>query len=147
MRISDWSSDVCSSDLAVEGLDEASLLQRRDALRKRRERLVNDRLGLVGEIAQLEERAKTLGGAGPATRAAAAAELAEAAAAAHDRLKEEAEMLSLLAETIRNAQRETARRFLAPITPRVAPFLDSLLPHARSDARRGGEWGGRTCRS
>src|SRR3546814_2246364 len=62
---------------AVEGLDEASLLQRRDALRKRRERLVNDRLGLVGEIAQLEERAKTLGGAGPATRAAAAAELAE----------------------------------------------------------------------
>src|SRR3546814_2124474 len=50
---------------AVEGLDEASLPQRPDALRKRRERLVNDRLGLVGEIAQLEERAKTLGGAGP----------------------------------------------------------------------------------
>src|SRR3546814_15296371 len=91
---------------AVEGLDEASLLQRRDALRKRRERLVNDRLGLVGEIAQLEERAKTLGGAGPATRAAAAAELAEAAAAAHDRLTAEAALLSLLAETLRNAQEQ-----------------------------------------
>lgn len=115
---------------AVEGLDEAALLQRRDALRKRRERLVNDRLGLVGEIAQLEERAKTLGGAGPAFRAAATAELAEAAAAAHDRLKEEAEMLSLLAETIREAQRETARRFLAPITQRVAPFIGRLLPNA-----------------
>lgn len=115
---------------AVEGLDEAALLQRRDALRKRRERLVNDRLGLVGEIAQLEERAKTLGGAGPATRAAVAAELAEAAAAAHDRLKEEAEMLSLLTETIRDAQRETARRFLAPITQRVAPFIGRLLPNA-----------------
>ncbi|WP_199504498.1 AAA family ATPase [Qipengyuania sp. YIM B01966] len=115
---------------AVEGLDEAALLQRRDALRKRRERLVNDRLGLVGEIAQLEERAKALGGAGPATRAAAAAELAEAAAATHDRLKEEAEVLSLLAETIRDAQRETARRFLAPITQRVAPFIGRLLPNA-----------------
>lgn len=115
---------------AVQGLDEAALLQRRDALRKRRERLINDRLGLVGEIAQLEERAKTLGGAGPATRAAAAAELADAAAAAHDRLKEEAEMLTLLAETIRDAQRETARRFLAPITQRVAPFIERLLPNA-----------------
>lgn len=115
---------------AVEGLDEAALLQRRDALRKRRERLVNDRLGLVGEIARLEERAKTLGSAGPATRAAASAELAEAASAAHDRLKEEAEMLSLLAETIREAQRETARRFLAPITQRVAPFIGRLLPNA-----------------
>jgi energy-coupling factor transporter ATP-binding protein EcfA2 len=115
---------------AVEGLDEATLAQRRDALRKRRERLVNDRLGLVGEIAQLEERAKTLGGAGPATRAAAAAELAEAAAAAHDRLKEEAEVLSLLAETILDAQRETAHRFLAPITQRVAPFIGRLLPNA-----------------
>ena len=118
------------SQRAVEGLDETALLQRRDTLRKRRERLVNDRLGLVGEIAQLEERAKTLGGAGPATRAAAAAELAEAAAAAHDRLKEEAEMLTLLAETIRDAQRETARRFLAPITQRVAPFIERLLPNA-----------------
>lgn len=118
------------SQRAVEGLDETALLQRRDTLRKRRERLVNDRLGLVGEIAQLEERAKTLGGAGPATRAAAAAELAEAAAAAHDRLKEEAETLTLLAETIRDAQRETARRFLAPITQRVAPFIERLLPNA-----------------
>ncbi len=115
---------------AVEGLGEAALRQRRDALRKRRERLVNDRLGLVGEIAQLEERAKTLGGAGPATRAAAAAELAEAATAAHARLKEEADMLALLAETIRDAQREAARRFLAPITRRVSPFIGRLLPNA-----------------
>lgn len=115
---------------SVEGLDETALRQRRDALRKRRERLVNDRLGLVSEIAQLEERAKTLGGAGPATRAAAAAELAEAATAAYARLKEEADMLALLVETIRDAQREAARRFLAPITQRVAPFIRRLLPAA-----------------
>lgn len=97
---------------------------------KRRERLLEDRLGLVSEIAQLEERAKTLGGSGPASRAATAAELAEAAAATHDRLREEAEMLTLLAETIRDAQRETSRRFLAPITERVAPFIARLLPSA-----------------
>src|SRR3546814_11084331 len=92
---------------AVEGLDEASLLQRRDALRKRRERLVNDRLGLVGEIAQLEERAKTLGGAGPATRAAAAAALAAAAAPEPARPKEGAELLTRLAAHIPKAQTKT----------------------------------------
>src|SRR3546814_17875293 len=54
---------------AVEGLDEASLLPRRDALRKRRERLVNDRLRLGGATAKLEDRAKTRGGAGNAPRA------------------------------------------------------------------------------
>src|SRR3546814_21000714 len=95
---------------AVEGLDEASLLKRRDALRKRRERLVNDRLGLVGEIAQLEERAKTLGGAGPATRAAAAAELAEAAAAAHDRLQEE-----------RSEERRVGKECVSTCSSRWAP--------------------------
>src|SRR5690606_25283745 len=70
---------------AVEGLNEAALSQQLNALRKRRERLVNDRLELVGEIAQLEERAKTLGGAGPATRAAATSELEGAASAAYAR--------------------------------------------------------------
>src|SRR3546814_14375187 len=128
MRISDWSSDVCSSDLAVEGLDEASLLQRRDALRKRRERLVNDRLGLVGEIAQLEERAKTLGGAGPVTRAAAAADIADAADAATDRPKEEAEMLSRLHETTRNSQRAPAPRFYNPIPHTAPPHTPHFLP-------------------
>ncbi|SDH44005.1 DNA repair exonuclease SbcCD ATPase subunit [Bradyrhizobium sp. Rc2d] len=115
---------------AVEGLDEIVLVQRRDNLRKRRERLANDRLGLVSDIAQLEERAKTLGGIGPASRVAAAVELADAAAAAHARLKEEAEMLAMLVEAIREAQRAAARRFVAPITQRVAPFIGRLLPNA-----------------
>jgi hypothetical protein len=115
---------------AVEGLDEIGLVQRRDSLRKRRERLANDRVALVGEIARLEERAKTLGGTGPATRAIAAVELAESAASARARLKEEAETLALLVETIREAQRETARRFLAPITQRVAAFIGRLFPDA-----------------
>lgn len=115
---------------AVDGLDETVLVQRRDNLRKRGERLATDRLVLVSEIAQLEERAKTLGGTGPTSRAAAAAELAEAATAAHARLKEEAEMLAMLAETIREAQREAARRLLVPITQRVTPFVSRLLPNA-----------------
>lgn len=105
-------------------------MQQRDSLRKRRERLTNHRVALVGEIARLEERAKTLGGTGPATRATAAVELAECAAAAHARLKEEAETLALLVKTIRDAQRETARRFLAPVTQRVTAFIGRLFPNA-----------------
>lgn len=115
---------------AVEGLDEAQITQRRDTLRRRRERLAEDRLDLVGEIAQLEERAKTLGGSGPASRAAAAAELAESAVATHEKLKEEAATLALLAQTIHDAQREASRRFLTPVTERVAPYVGRLLPGA-----------------
>ncbi|SEH15085.1 DNA repair exonuclease SbcCD ATPase subunit [Sphingopyxis sp. YR583] len=115
---------------AVEGLDEAQITQRRDTLRRRRERLAEDRLDLVGEIAQLEERAKTLGGSGPASRAAAAAEMAESVVAAHDKLKEEAATLALLVQTIRDAQREASRRFLTPVTERVAPYIARLLPGA-----------------
>jgi hypothetical protein len=115
---------------AAEGLDEAALNRRRESVLQKRDRMREDRLGLVQEIATLEERAKTLGGAGPASRAAAAAETAESARGAHERLKEEAEVLSLLDRVIREAQLEASRRFLAPITQRIAPFVARLLPNA-----------------
>jgi DNA repair exonuclease SbcCD ATPase subunit len=89
-----------------------------------------DRLGLVQEIAKLEERAKTLGGAGPATRATAAAEAADVARVAHERLREEAEVLRLLKQVIGDAQLAASRRYLAPITQRVAPYVSRLLPNA-----------------
>lgn len=115
---------------AAAGLDEAVLTRRRDGLLQKRERMREDRLGLVQEIAKLEERARTLGGAGPATRATEAAEAADAARATHDRLREEAEVLRLLKQVIGDAQRAASRRYLAPITRRVAPYVSRLLPNA-----------------
>lgn len=115
---------------AAEGLDETALVRRRDVLVQQRERLREDLLTLVGDVAMLEERAKTLGGAGPASRAEAAAETAEGAKASYERLHEEAETLALLARSIRDAQRDAARRYLAPVTQRVAPYVARLLPNA-----------------
>jgi DNA repair exonuclease SbcCD ATPase subunit len=115
---------------AAAGLDEAALTRRRAGLVQKRERMREDRLGLVQEIARLEERARTLGGAGPATRAAAAAEAAGAAQDAHARLGEEAEVLRLLKQVIGDAQLAASRRYLAPITRRVAPYVSRLLPNA-----------------
>ena len=115
---------------ASEGLEELSLVRRRDALAQQRERLREDLLALVGEVAMLEERAKTLGGSGPASRAVAATEAAAAAKASFERLQEEAETLNMLAKAIRDAQRDAARRYLAPVTQRVAPYVARLLPNA-----------------
>lgn len=115
---------------AAQGLDEAAITKRRDSLAAKLERMRDDRLSLVQEIAMLEERAKTLGGAGPASRAAATAELVDAAQAMFTRLQEEAEVLGLLDRVIRETQQEASRRYLAPITNRVAPYVARLLPNA-----------------
>jgi hypothetical protein len=115
---------------AAQGLDEAAITKRRDSLAAKLERMRDDRLSLVQEIAMLEERAKTLGGAGPASRAAATAELVDAAQAMFARLREEAEVLGLLDLVIRETQQEASRRYLAPITNRVAPYVTRLLPNA-----------------
>jgi energy-coupling factor transporter ATP-binding protein EcfA2 len=115
---------------AAAGLDEAALTRRRAGLVQKRERMRDDRLGLVQEIAKLEERARTLGGAGPATRATEAAEAADVARATRERLEEEAEVLRLLKQVIGDAQLAASRRYLAPITRRVAPYVSRLLPNA-----------------
>ncbi|MCW5733674.1 MAG: AAA family ATPase [Enhydrobacter sp.] len=115
---------------AAAGLDEAALTRRRAGLVQKRERMREDRLGLVQEIARLEERARTLGGTGPATRATAAVEAADAARLACERLREEAEVLRLLKQVIGDAQLAASRRYLAPITRRVAPYVSRLLPNA-----------------
>src|SRR3546814_8030711 len=50
MRISDWSSDVCSSDLVVVGYHIA--IGRDDEARAKRRRLTGDRLSAAPELAE-----------------------------------------------------------------------------------------------
>lgn len=56
-----------------------------------------------------------------------AAQLIEAQAT---RLNEEAEVLRLLDRVMKDAQREASRRYLAPVTQRVAPYVTRLLPNS-----------------
>src|SRR3546814_3949567 len=69
MRISDWSSDVCSSDLVDSKPEEIDELDRRiiqlkierEALKKESDPASRDRLDtLEGELAELEQSSATL---------------------------------------------------------------------------------------
>ncbi|MFZ5730904.1 MAG: AAA family ATPase [Pseudomonadota bacterium] len=115
---------------AAEALDEDALTKRKETADRRRQRMQEDRLTLVGDVVRLEEAAKSLGGAGPASRLAAAEEVAQATREVADRLNEEAETLALLKRVIGAAQQEASRRFLQPITRRVEPYVRRLLPSA-----------------
>lgn len=115
---------------AAVALNEEALIKRKEAAERRRQRMQEDRLTLVGDVVRLEEAAKSLGGAGPASRLAAAEEEAQATRDIADRLNEEAETLALLKRIIGAAQQEASRRFLQPITRRVEPYVRRLLPSA-----------------
>ncbi|MEP9355068.1 AAA family ATPase [Xanthobacter sp. KR7-65] len=115
---------------AADALDAAALARRRDTLRRKRETLQSQRPALAGELARLEEQARTLGGEGPASRAATAAEEADAAEAALARVKGEADTLALLHAVLKEAQQDAARRYLAPVTQRIEPYVRRLLPAA-----------------
>lgn len=115
---------------AAAALDVEALHQQRERMVKKRERLQADLPNLAGEVARLEEQARTLGGEGPGQRAEAAREEAEAAEAAHARLKDEGDALALLLGVLREAQQDAARRYLRPITRRMEPFVRRLLPNA-----------------
>ncbi|MFG1220973.1 AAA family ATPase [Xanthobacter wiegelii] len=122
--------DCDTARRAAEGLDADGFIRRRDGLRKRRDTLQSQLPELAGAVARLEEQARTLGGEGPATRKAAADEEAEAAAAALARLKGEADTLALLLKVLKEAQQDAARRYLAPVTRRIEPYVRRLLPSA-----------------
>lgn len=122
--------DCDTARRAAEGLDADGFIRRRDGLRKRRDTLQAQLPELAGAVARLEEQARTLGGEGPATRKAAADEEAEAAAAALARLKGEADTLALLLKVLKEAQQDAARRYLAPVTRRIEPYVRRLLPSA-----------------
>jgi len=115
---------------AAKALDVDALTKRKETADRRRQRLQEDRLTLVGDVVRLEEAAKSLGGAGPASRLAAAEEEAQATRQVADRLNDEAETLALLKRVIGAAQQEASRRFLQPITRRVEPYVRRLLPSA-----------------
>jgi hypothetical protein len=115
---------------AAEGLDPTILARRLETTERRRQSLFDAQLELAQTLARLEEQTKTLGAAGPAAGAQAAEEASDLARTDAARLAEEAAVLHLLKTTIDAAQAEASRRYLAPITERVAPYIRRLLPNA-----------------
>jgi hypothetical protein len=122
--------DLNAARRAAEGLNETELKRKKDGLERRQRKLQDDRVEILQEIARLEVEAKTKGGAGPATRAQAADEELEFEQANYERLRDDAATLQLLKKVLVEAQQDAARRYLAPITARIQPYVRRLLPNA-----------------
>lgn len=120
---------------ALETAREGAIAFDIDAIRRRIEnidratdRAGQERLELTGRIASLESTITTEGTAGPAGRLAEAREEEEAAIAACDRLRHEADTLEMLRKALSDAANEASRIFLAPVTKRAARYVQQLLP-------------------
>jgi hypothetical protein len=122
--------DLNAAQRAAEGLNESELKRKKDGLERRQRKLQDDRVEILQEIARLEVEAKTKGGAGPAMRAQAADEELEFEQANFERLRDDAATLQLLKKVLVEAQEDAARRYLAPITARIQPYVKRLLPTA-----------------
>jgi len=86
------------------------------------------RTKLEVEVARLEGTVESEGGKGLADREAAAHEEAEAAAAALQRITDEAETLKLLSTILDEARDETSARFVGPVAKRAKRHIERLLP-------------------
>lgn len=108
--------------------DLAAICRRLENLDRAATRANDERLELTAKIASLEATIVRDGTTGPAGRVAETREEEQVAIAACNRLRAEAEMLSLLRNTLTEAANEASRTFLAPVTKRAGRYIQQLLP-------------------
>ncbi|WP_371415253.1 ATP-binding protein [Caulobacter sp. FWC26] len=107
----------------------------------RRRNLEAERVRLAGEIGGLSEAARSEGERGPAAELDAAREAEDGAANHLALITQQADVLSLLKTVLAEASREATHQYLGPVTQRVTPYIDRLLPGATlemSDAMAAG---------
>jgi DNA repair exonuclease SbcCD ATPase subunit len=112
----------------VTAFDADAIRRRIENLDRAASRAGEERLELTARIASLESTIVREGTSGPAGRLAEAREEEEAAIAACDRLRREAETLEVLREALSDAANEASRTFLAPVTARAGQYIQQLLP-------------------
>lgn len=112
----------------AKAFDLVTIRRRLENLDRAATRAGDERLELTAKTASLEATVVREGVSGPASRVAETCEEEQAAIAALDRLRAEADMLSLLRETLTEAADEASRTFLAPVTKRAGRYIQQLLP-------------------
>lgn len=112
----------------ANAFDLAAIRRRLENLDRAAIRASNERLELTAKIASLEATVIREGTSGPAGRVVETREEEQAAIAACNRLRAEADMLSLLRDTLTGAANEASRTFLAPVTKRAGRYIQQLLP-------------------
>ena len=105
---------------------EARILRLQKAIEQRE----SNRVELRIELAGLRERIEGQDSAGIDEAIEHTQHELEQATRHRDRLERELEVLDLLANTLRAAEREAKERYLAPVVNRVHPYLQMLFPNA-----------------
>ena len=119
------SATQAAAGFSVEELDRR--LANSDA---RRRNVEQERVRLAGEIGGLAESARSEGEKGPAGELESALESEASSSARLAVVTEEAETLSLLRSVLADASREATKLYLGPVTDRVSPYVQRLLPGA-----------------
>jgi hypothetical protein len=112
----------------VTAFDAGAIRRRIENLDRAASRAGEERLELTARIASLEATIVREGTVGPAGRLAETREEEEAAIAACDQLRREADMLEVLRKALSDAANEASRTFLAPVTARAGRYIQRLLP-------------------
>jgi len=120
--------DLETAKRTAQALDLATLERKLEAANRRQVRLARSGWSWWVRSPKLEEQAKTQGGQGPATRAQGAVELAEVAEQQRSNARRGRCSCRLLKETLESAQADASRKYLAPVTKRVEPYVRRLLP-------------------
>lgn len=129
-READCETALAKSREAGADLDPEQIQKRIDASGRRRKALETDRVTAREGIARLMETVHVRGAEGPSTRRDGAREALQTVVARAERLRDEADALALLKRTLAAASLDASRRYLAPVTTRVEPYVRRLLPGA-----------------
>lgn len=113
---------------SAKAFDVESIQRRIENLERANVRANEDRVDLTGKIATLEATLAREGTSGPGGQVAEAQDEEQAAIAACDRLRREADTLEMLRKALAQAASEASRTFLAPVTKRAARYVQRLLP-------------------
>ncbi|WP_428376769.1 AAA family ATPase [Lichenicoccus sp.] len=96
---------------------EEAIVQQRDRVRR-----------LQQDIAVVQSRIQQQEGAGIDEQIAAAATRCDDLRREYEALRSEAEMLTLLRDTLLASEREAKERYMAPVAARITPYLRGLFP-------------------
>ena len=108
--------------------DALTINKKIETLDSRRKTALDSRNQLEKEIARLEGIIQSEGGLGLADQKIAADEELARARVTQTRVQQDADTYKLLRETLENARRETASKFVSPVTRRAKRYIDRLLP-------------------
>ena len=122
------SSALKTAEANAGTLNVEAIKKRIQNISQARQRADEERLELIKKRSALEATVTHEGSEGPAGALEAAEEELRGAEGRHSRLSEQADVLSLLRDTLKSAGDAATAKFLGPVTRRAAGYIERILP-------------------